>query len=100
MTIRRDDFDRTGLSDVTTGERVLPVTPGDVLREDFMAPDFSARPLARDLGVPTNRITEILNGGRAVTADTAILLGRRLGTIAAFWMSLQTAHDLEVPAGP
>jgi antitoxin HigA-1 len=51
--------------------------------------------LARDLDVPTNRITEIINGKRAVSATTAILLGRRFGTTAEFWLNLQTAHDLE-----
>lgn len=61
-----------------------------------MAPlGLSARALARDLGVPANRVTEILNGERAVAATTAPLLARRFGTSAEFWMNLQTAHDLE-----
>lgn len=61
-----------------------------------MAPlGLSARALAREIGMPTNRITAILHGERAVTAETAILLGRRFGTSAEFWMNLQTAHDLE-----
>lgn len=84
------------LSDVTTGEAIPNVTPGEVLRVEFMEPlGLSARALARDLGVPPNRITAILNGERAVTAETAILLGRRFTTSAEFWMNLQTAHDLE-----
>ena len=94
--IRREDLPRTDLSDVTTGERIAPVTPGDVLREDFMLPlGLSARSFARDIGVPPNRITGILNGERAITAETAIRLGERLGTTAEFWMNLQVAHDLE-----
>lgn len=77
--------------------RLPPVPPGAVLREEFMAPHaLSARALARDLGVPPNRVTKILNGERAVTAATALLLARRFGTSAEFWMNLQTAHDLEL----
>ncbi len=76
---------------------LLPVPPGDVLREEFLAPlGLSARALARDLGVPPNRVTSILNGERAITAATALLLARRFGTSAEFWMNLQTAHDLEL----
>jgi addiction module HigA family antidote len=54
-----------------------------------------ARSLARELGVPSNRITEIVAGGRAVSADTAIRLGERFATSAEFWLNLQMAHDLE-----
>ncbi len=94
--IRWEDLPRTDLSDVTTGERIAPVTPGDVLREEFMGPlGLSARSLARDIGVPPNRITGILHGARAITAGTAIRLGERFGTSAEFWMNLQVAHDLE-----
>ena len=95
MTIRHDE--RLDLSDITTGERLPNVAPGEVLREEFMVPlGLSARALARDIGVPPNRVTEILNGERAVSAETAILLSRRFGTTPEFWMNLQTAHDLEV----
>lgn len=97
MTIRRDEFATIDLSDLTTGERLAPVTPGDVLLHEFMEPmGISARALARDLVVPPNRITEIINGERVVTADTAVLLERRFGASAEFWMNLQTAHDLEL----
>ena len=51
--------------------------------------------MAREIDVPPNRITEILNGGRAVSAETAILFGERLGTSPEFWMNLQVAYDLE-----
>ncbi len=57
---------------------------------------MSANQLALALRVPANRITAILRGERAVTAETALRLGRYLGTGAAFWMNLQTAHDLSV----
>ncbi len=57
---------------------------------------LSARALARELDVAPNRSTEILKGERAITAETAIMLGRRFGTSARFWMNLQVAYDLEV----
>ena len=97
MTITRADIERIDFSDVASGERLAPVTPGEVLREEFMAPlGLSARALARELDVPPNRVTEILNGERSVSAETALLLARRFGTSAEFWMNLQTAHDLEL----
>jgi addiction module HigA family antidote len=96
VVIRRDELDKLDLSDVTTGETLPNVSPGEVLKLEFMEPlGLSARGLARDIGVPANRVTEIVNGERAVSAETAILLGRRLGTSAEFWLNLQIAHDLE-----
>jgi len=93
MVILRDDLDTLAFE----GEALPPVTPGEVLREEYMLPlGLSARALARELGVPPNRITEIVTGQRAVSAETAILLGRRFGTSARFWMNLQVAHDLAV----
>ena len=81
---------------VASTERIGAVTPGDVLREEFMVPlGLSARALARELGVPSNRITSILTGDRGVTAETAILLGERFGTSAEFWLNLQVMHELE-----
>jgi len=95
--IRREALTQTDLSEATTGARIGAVTPGEVLREEFMLPlGLSARALARDLGVPPDRITEIINGERAVSARTAVLLAERFGTSAEFWMNLQVAHDLEV----
>lgn len=95
--IRREDLHWADLSDVATDTVLPPVTPGEVLRTEFLEPlGLSARALARDLGVPPNRVTAVLNGERAVTAETAILLARRFGTTAEFWMGLQTAHDLEL----
>ena len=96
MAIRTEDLAGMDFSDIAGPERIGPVIPGDVLRGDFMAPlGLSARALARELGVPSNRITAILSGTRRVTAETAILLGERFGTSAEFWMNLQTMHDLE-----
>jgi len=94
--IDRDDLARIDFSDVATDETLANVTPGEVLREEFMRPmGLSARRLARELGVPANRITAILNGDRTVTAETAVLLSERFRTSAEFWMNLQTAFDLE-----
>jgi len=56
----------------------------------------SANRLALDIGVPSGRITDILNGKRGITADTALRLARRLGTSAQFWMNLQSHYDLTV----
>jgi addiction module HigA family antidote len=84
------------LSDVSTDEQLPNIAPGEVLRAEFMEPlGLSARALARDLAAPPNRITEIFNGARAVTTETAVLLASRFGTSAEFWMNLQTAFDLE-----
>jgi len=94
--IRRESLEKLDLTGVTTGEVLPNVTPGEVLRTEFMHPlGLSARALARDLGAPANRITGILNGERAVTADTAVRLGDRFGTSPEFWMHLQTAFDLQ-----
>jgi len=69
--------------------------PGEVLREEYLIPlGLSARAIAKDLGVPANRITEIMRGERDVTADTAIRLGRYFRTDPRFWLNLQAAHDL------
>jgi addiction module HigA family antidote len=62
-----------------------------------MAPlNLSARALAREMNVPPNRITEILNGDRSITAETAILLAQRFNNSARFWMNLQVAYDLAI----
>ena len=94
--LHRDDLHQVDWSDTSTGNHIGPVLPGDVLRLEFMEPmGMSARALARDMDVPPNLITGILHGDRGITARTALLLASRLGTSAEFWMSLQTAHDLE-----
>jgi antitoxin HigA-1 len=94
--IRREDLPKMDFSRDATGEKLPPVTPGEVLREDFLLPlGLSARALAADLGIPANRVTEIIAGRRAITAETALMLGERFGTTAEFWMGLQMAYDLE-----
>jgi antitoxin HigA-1 len=69
--------------------------PGAILAEEFMAPlGLSARALASSVGVPGNRISDIVRQRRDVSADTAIRLGRYFGTDPRFWLNLQAAHDL------
>ena len=69
--------------------------PGEILREEYLVPyQMSASALARELDVPTNRVTSILNGDRGVTADTALRLGRYFDTTPEFWINLQSNHDL------
>jgi addiction module HigA family antidote len=74
-----------------------PVTPGEILYEEFMVPmGLSATRVAKALSVPVNRVTAIVKGERAITADTALRLASCFGTSAEFWTNLQTLHDLEV----
>jgi antitoxin HigA-1 len=70
------------------------IHPGEHLAEELDALHMSAAELARKIGVPTNRITQILNGTRAITGDTALRLGHFFGTSAQFWLNLQTLYDL------
>lgn len=74
-----------------------PAHPGEVLREDFLKPlGLSQYALAKAIGVPQIRISEIVNGKRAITPDTALRLGRYFGTSAEFWMGMQATYDLEM----
>jgi len=77
--------------------RLPPVHPGEVLREELLVPlGISINRLGRDLRVPVTRMSEIVNGRRGVTADTALRLARYFGTTPELWMNLQAAHDLDV----
>ena len=76
---------------------LAPVHPGEILGEEFLAPlGMSAAALARRLGVPANRVSEIVAGRRSVTGDTALRLAAALGTTAEFWMNLQKGWELAV----
>jgi addiction module HigA family antidote len=82
---------------MNTNKLLDPITPGEILRADFMEPlDISINQLARDLSVPPNRISEIVNGKRGITADTALRLQRYFGIEAQFWLNLQTEYDLRM----
>jgi addiction module HigA family antidote len=73
-----------------------PTHPGEVLREDFLKPlGLSQYALAKALGVPEIRVSEIVNGKRAITPDTALRLARYFGTSAELWLGMQTTYDLE-----
>ena len=77
--------------------RLPPVHPGEILREDLMAPlGLSINKVARDLRVPVTRMSEIVNGRRSITADTALRLARYFSTTSEFWANLQSAYDLDV----
>ena len=75
---------------------VTVIHPGEHLAEELEALDMSAAELARKLGVPTNRVTQILNGTRSVTGDTALRLAHFFGTSAQFWLNLQNLYDLRL----
>ena len=74
-----------------------PIHPGEILLEDFMKPlGLSQYRLAHDIGVTPIRISQIVNGERSITVDTAMRLARYFGTSAAVWLRLQVRYDLEV----
>ena len=74
-----------------------PIMPGEILREDFMEPlGISMNRLSRDIAVPPNRISEIVNGKRGISADTALRLERYFGVEAQFWLNLQSEYDLRI----
>jgi addiction module HigA family antidote len=78
-------------------EILSPIHPGEVLMEDFMKPlGLSQYRLAKDIGVTPIRISQIVNGQRAITVDTAMRLARYFGTSAEVWLHLQVRYDLEV----
>ena len=72
-----------------------PIHPGEILLEEFLRPmDISQYRLAKDISVPQRRISEITQGKRSITADTALRLGRYFGIEAQFWLNLQSRYDL------
>jgi addiction module HigA family antidote len=80
-------------------KEIDPVHPGEILLHDFMEPlKLSQYALAKAIGVPPMRVSQVVRGQRAVTADTALRLSRYFGTRPAWWMDLQTHFDLETPA--
>ena len=79
-----------------TTNAMRPVHPGEILGDELEELGLSANALAKALGVPTNRITAILNGQRGVTADTALRLSRYFGTTPQLWLNLQQTFELRV----
>jgi addiction module HigA family antidote len=73
-----------------------PIHPGEILREEFLTPlSLTAYAVAKAIGVPQTRISEIIHERRAISADTAVRLGRFFRTSPEFWMNLQARYDLE-----
>ena len=70
--------------------------PGRLLKRELKAREISANRLALELGVPSGRITDILNGRRSITADTAVRLGRYFGNRPQFWLDLQSQYDIAI----
>jgi antitoxin HigA-1 len=75
---------------------IHPIHPGEHLAEELKELGMSAATLARRLDVPNNRVTEIMNGRRAITGDTALRLAHFFGTTAEFWLNLQSRYELRV----
>ena len=99
MTVRREDLNRgmAQISEVATGDRLAPVHPGEILRDEFLTPmALSVYALARALKVPRARLNDLVRGRRAVTTDTALRLGRYFGTTPEFWINLQIRYNLDV----
>ena len=93
---------RSGLLTTTedlkmTTDEFAPVTPGEMLKEEFLAEySLSQNQLAKAIAISPNRITEIVNNRRRITADTALRLTLYLGNTAEFWLNLQTGYDLDI----
>ena len=82
---------------MTNKDRLPPIHPGEILREEFLAPlGLSSHQLALALRVPATRLNDIVNQQRGITADTALRLSRYFGTTSRFWMNLQASWELEV----
>jgi addiction module HigA family antidote len=80
-----------------TKNEFAPVTPGDILKEEFLAEyDLSQNQLAKAVGISPNRIAEIVNNRRRISADTAVRLSLYFGNSPEFWMNLQTNFDLKI----
>lgn len=78
-------------------EKLAPIHPGEVLMEDFIEGfGITQHKLAVSIGVPPRRINEIVHGKRAITADTALRLGKYFGVTPQFWLNLQTHYDLDL----
>lgn len=99
MSIKREDVDKgvIDISDAMTGDRLPPVHPGEILRDDFLVPmGVTAYELANAIKVPRSRANDIVRGCRAITTDTALRLARYFGTTPEFWLTLQARYELDV----
>ena len=97
MTIRIEDIHDMDFSDIASGEKLPPIHPGEILREEFLIPlKLTPHALSLALQVPAPRINDIVRERRAITVDTALRLARFFGTRAEFWMGLQTDYDMAI----
>src|ERR1700736_2090169 len=97
MGIKREDVDagRVDFAEVTTGKKLPPIHPGEILRDEFLKPmKISVYTLAQAIKVPRSRVNDIVLGRRGITADTAFRLARYFGTTPDFWINLQARSDL------
>jgi addiction module HigA family antidote len=79
--------------------KIKPIHPGEILMEEFISPlNITQYRLAKDIGVAPRRINEIIHGERAITADTALRLGKYFGVSPQFWLNLQSHYELEIQA--
>ncbi len=78
-------------------KKLSPITPGDVLLEEFLEPmGITQNQLAKDIKVPANRISQIIHGKREITADTALRLGKYFGIEPEFWINLQMRYNMKI----
>lgn len=99
MNIKRSDLGagRVDFKGVTSGRKLSPIHPGEILRDDFLEPmKISIYALAQVIKVPRSRVNDIVLGRRAITTDTALRLARYFGTSPEFWLNLQAHYDLEI----
>jgi addiction module HigA family antidote len=95
-TMRKSDDQKSPMKASMSGDRLPPVHPGEVLRLDFLELlGISHYALAKAIGVPPQRVLAIVQGRRAVTADTALRLGRYFAVESLLWLNLQTRYDLD-----
>ena len=78
-------------------KKLSPITPGDVLLEEFLRPmEISQNQLAKSINVPANRVSQIVHGKREITADTALRLGKYFGIEPEFWLNLQVRYNMKI----
>jgi len=78
-------------------KKISPITPGDVLLEEFLKPmKIAQNQLAKDINVPANRVSQIIHGKREITADTALRLGKYFGIEPEFWLNLQVRYNMKI----
>jgi len=78
-------------------KKLSPITPGDILLEEFLKPmGIAQNMLAKDINVPANRISQIVHGKREITADTALRLGKYFGIEPEFWINLQVRYNMKI----